>query len=45
MTALGEVGVEGLSKKVKGLKDMDNGVVISGKERDIRRLNGNGKTQ
>ena len=32
---------EGLSKKEKGLMDMDNGVVTGGE--GVRRLNGNGK--
>ena len=34
----GGQGVEGWSKKEKGLMDMDNGVIAGG-----RRLNGNGK--
>ena len=35
MTAIwgGELGVEGLSKKEKGLMDMDNSVVIAGLSR------------
>ena len=37
------VGMEGLSKKEKGLMDMDNSVVIAGG--DIRGLNSNGKIQ
>ena len=36
-------GVEGLSKKEKGLMDVDNCVVIAGEEGGIRGLNGNGK--
>ena len=32
-----------LSKKEKGLMDMDNGVVIVGREEAVRGLNGNGK--
>ena len=39
---MGRLGVEGLSKKEKGVMDMDNGVVIAGGG-DKRRLNGNGK--
>ena len=35
--------VEGLSKKEKGLMDMDNSVLVAGGKRGIRRLNGNGK--
>ena len=35
--------MEGLSKKEKGLMDMDNSVVIAGREVGIRGLNGNGK--
>ena len=38
----GEKGVEGLSKKEKGLMDVDNSVVIAG-VRGIRVINGNGK--
>ena len=38
----GHQGVEGLSKKEKGLMDMDNNVVISG---EIWEINGNGKIQ
>ena len=33
----------GLSKKEKGLMDMDNGVVIVGRAEAVRGLNGNGK--
>ena len=32
-----------MSKKVKGLMDVDNSVVIAGEEGGIRGLNGNGK--
>ena len=35
MTASGGGGGEGLSKKEKGLMDMDNSVVISGRGRVI----------
>ena len=36
--------MEGLSKKEKGLMDMDNSVEIAvGREGGIRELNGNGK--
>ena len=35
----GELGVEGLSKKLKGLMDTDNSVVIAGG----RGINANGK--
>ena len=35
--------MEGLSKKEKGLMDVDNSVVIAGGEGGIRGLNGNGK--
>ena len=35
--------VEGLRKRVKGLIDMDNSVVIAGGKGDIRVLTGNGK--
>ena len=35
--------VYGLSKKEKGLMDMDNNVVIVGGEDGIRGLNGNGE--
>ena len=35
--------MEGLSKKEKGLMDMDNSVVILGGEGSIRELNGNGR--
>ena len=38
----GGYGVEGSSKKGKGLMDMDNSVVIVGGE-GIRGINGNGK--
>ena len=41
MTAEVAGGGGGLSKKEKGLMDMDNSVVIAGA--DIRGLNGNGK--
>ena len=36
--------MEGLSKREKGLMDMDNSVVIA-RERGVRGLNGNGKIQ
>ena len=39
---VGDEGVEGLSKKEKGLMDMDNSVVIAGGG-DRRGLNSNGK--
>ena len=39
----GGEGMEGLSKKEKGLMDMDNNVVIVGGEDGIRGLNGNGE--
>ena len=40
----GYQGVEGLSKKEKGLRDMDNSVVFAGAEEvGIKELNGNGK--
>ena len=44
MTAIGRGGkrVEGLSKKEKGLMDMDNSVVVAGGG-GIRELNGDGK--
>ena len=35
--------MEGLSKKEKGLMDMDNSVVMAGG--NVRGLNGNGKIQ
>ena len=35
--------MEVLSKKEKGLMDMDNSIVIAGDGGSIRRLNGNGK--
>ena len=35
--------MEGLSKKEKGLMDMDHSVMISGGTGEIRGLNGNGK--
>ena len=35
--------MEGLSKKEKGLVDMDNSVVIAGGRRGLRGLNGNEK--
>ena len=36
--------MEGLSKKEKGLRDMDNSVVFAGAEEvGIKELNGNGK--
>ena len=35
--------MEGLSKKEKGLMDMDNSMVIPSGERGIRELKGNGK--
>ena len=35
--------MEGLSKKDKGLMDVDNSVVIAGGKRGIREINGNGK--
>ena len=35
--------MEGLGKKEKGLMDMDNSVVIAGREGSIRGLNSNGK--
>ena len=35
--------MEGLSKKEKGVMDMDNSVVIMGWGRSIRELNDNGK--
>ena len=35
--------MEGLSKKEKGLMDMDNSEVIAGGEGGIRGQNGNGK--
>ena len=38
----GGLGMEGSSKKEKGLMDMDKSVVISG-GRGLRGLNGNGK--
>ena len=37
------VGVEGLSKKEEGLRDMDNRVVTAGRQGGIKGLNGNGK--
>ena len=44
MTAkVAEDGVEGLSKKEKGLMNMDNLVVIAVEDRNVRGLNGNGK--
>ena len=39
---MGRLGVEGLSKKEKGLMDMDNNVVIM-EEGGIKGLNDNGK--
>ena len=35
--------MKGLSKKEKGLMDVDNSVVTAGGEESIRGLNGNGK--
>ena len=35
--------MKGLSKKEKGLMDVDNSVATAGGEGDIRGLNGNGK--
>ena len=35
--------MEGLSKKEKGLMDMDNSVMTTGGEGGMRGLNGNGK--
>ena len=39
----GKLGVDALSRKEKGLKDIDNNVVTAAWERGIRGLKGNGK--